>query len=138
MSERLMRCDGEAAHPLRLLIVDDDDLLVEFFVDALADQPVHIVGPGRTVSAALHLATHEAIDVGLLDVNVGGALVTPVADKLLERNIPFLFVTGYGALSDARFGRILTLKKPFMIGDLLGGIAALMPARRRDRRLRVA
>ena len=61
-----------------------------------------------------------------------------LADKLLDRNVPFLFVTGYGALSDARFGKILTLKKPFMIDDLFGGIAALLPARLRERRLRVA
>ena len=137
MSERLAGLDGEPP-ALRILIVDDDDLLVELFIDALADQAIHIIGPARTLSAALHFATHEPIDVGLLDVNVGGALVTPVADKLLERNVPFLFVTGYGALSDARFGKILTLKKPFMIDDLFGGITALLPARLRERRLRVA
>ena len=137
MSERLAGLDGEPP-ALRILIVDDDDLLVELFIDALADQAIHIIGPARTLSAALHFATHELIDVGLLDVNVGGALVTPVADKLLDRNVPFLFVTGYGALSDARFGKILTLKKPFMIDDLFGGIAALLPARLRERRLRVA
>jgi DNA-binding NtrC family response regulator len=137
MSERLAGLDGEP-QPLRILIVDDDDLLLELFVDALADQAIHIIGPARTLPAALHFATHESIDVGLLDVNVGGELVTPVADKLLERNVPFLFVTGYGALSDARFGKILTLKKPFMIDDLFGGIVALLPARLRERRLRVA
>ncbi len=93
MSERLAGLDGEPP-ALRILIVDDDDLLVELFIDALADQAIHIIGPARTLSAALHFATHELIDVGLLDVNVGGALVTPVADKLLDRNVPFLFVTG--------------------------------------------
>ncbi len=58
--------------------------------------------------------------------------------NLAKRPRPKLFVTGYGALSDARFGKILTLKKPFMIDDLFGGIAALLPARLRERRLRVA
>jgi two-component SAPR family response regulator len=58
-------------------------------------------------------AVHDEIDAGIIDVNLGGEFVYPVADVLVARQIPFLFVTGYGVESiDARFRHVPILKKP--------------------------
>jgi two-component SAPR family response regulator len=129
------RADGAA---VRILVVEDESILSLFLVDVLADGAFHVIGPCATLSTALRLASDEAIDVALLDVNVGGGQVTAVADKLLERRIPFLFVTGSERLSDPRFAKIPILRKPFLADDLFGGIEAVLPARLRAPRLQAS
>jgi two-component SAPR family response regulator len=58
-------------------------------------------------------AVHEDIDAGIIDVNLGGEFVYPVADVLAARKIPFVFITGYGVESiDNRFGYVPIIKKP--------------------------
>ena len=142
MSQSSILRDGAGGRaeggPVRVLIVEDEAILSQFLVDVLADGAYHVIGPSATLSSALQLATDESIDVALLDVNVGGAQVTKVADKLLERRIPFLFVTGMGALPDPRFAKIPILRKPFLADDLFGGIAAVLPARLRVRPLQAS
>jgi hypothetical protein len=56
---------------------------------------------------------HDEIDAGIIDINLGGEFVYPVADVLAARKIPFVFVTGYGVESiDGRFGYVPIVKKP--------------------------
>ena len=58
-------------------------------------------------------AVHDEFDAAILDVNLGGELVYPVADLLAARKMPFVFVTGYGVESiDGRFAHVPVLKKP--------------------------
>jgi hypothetical protein len=58
-------------------------------------------------------AVHDDIDAGIIDVNLGGEFVYPVADVLIARKIPFVFVTGYGVESiEGRFGHVPIVKKP--------------------------
>jgi two-component SAPR family response regulator len=58
-------------------------------------------------------AVHAEIDAGIIDINLGGEFVYPVADVLVARNIPFVFVTGYGVESiEPRFGGVPMIKKP--------------------------
>jgi hypothetical protein len=64
-------------------------------------------------------AVHEDIDAGIIDVNLGGEFVYPVADVLVARDIPFVFVTGYGVESiDSRFAHVPIIKKPVQRADL--------------------
>ena len=63
---------------------------------------------------AISLARHAELDTAILDINVGGSVVFPVADTLRERNIPIIFATGYGAKGlPSRFRDCPTLPKPF-------------------------
>jgi two-component SAPR family response regulator len=72
-----------------------------------------VVGPFSRLSEAMVAAVHEEIDAGIIDVNLGGEFVYPVADVLVARALPFVFVTGYGVESiDARFGFVPIVKKP--------------------------
>ena len=101
-------------------------LLVE---DMLADAGCVVVGPFARVPAALAAARVEAVDVALLDVNVAGEMVFPVAYALEERGIPFLFVTGYGqaALPPSR-PRWRACAKPFQPQHLAECLARTMEA----------
>ena len=69
-------------------------LLIE---DFLEDQLCVVVGPFSSVGGALGPAQHADIGFALLDVNVGGAKIYPVAEVLDARRIPFLFLSGYGS-----------------------------------------
>jgi two-component SAPR family response regulator len=72
-----------------------------------------VIGPFSRLPAAMVAAVHDEIDAGIIDVNLGGELVYPVADVLTARKIPFVFVTGYGVQSiDPRFAYVPIVKKP--------------------------
>ena len=81
---------------LRVLVVEDELLVSLLIEDILADHQCTVVGPFERVSKALEAARVEQIDVAVLDVNLAGEKVYPVAEILEERGIPFLLLTGYG------------------------------------------
>lgn len=80
----------------RVLLVEDETLVSMLVEDILMEFGCIVVGPAARLDAALEAARSEQIDIALLDVNLAGARVFPVADVLAERNIPFIFVSGYG------------------------------------------
>lgn len=80
----------------RVLVVEDEMLVALLVEDMLIDAGCIIIGPFARVSDALAATKAEAVDLALLDVNVAGEKVFPVAKALEERGVPFLFVTGYG------------------------------------------
>jgi PAS domain S-box-containing protein len=111
--------DEKPALPLRLatgnrvLLVEDEILVAMMMRDILTELGFTVVGPYSRVTEAMVAAVHEQIDAGIIDVNLGGEFVYPVADVLAARKIPFVFVTGYGVESiDRRFGYVPIIKKP--------------------------
>ena len=97
----------------RILLVEDEILVAMMMRDILTDLGFSVVGPFSRLSEAMVAAVHEDIDAGIIDVNLGGEFVYPVAEVLLARDIPFIFVTGYGVESiDARFASAPVIKKP--------------------------
>jgi hypothetical protein len=85
----------------------------------LQDLGGEVIGPFASLGRATAVARAEALDVALLDVNVGGQLVTPVADALAERAIPFVFCTGYDTASlPAPHAAALLLMKPCQAQEL--------------------
>ena len=73
-----------------------------------------VVGPAAKMDEALRLASQAPLDAAILDVNVGGVVVVPVADVLQQRGIPIIFATGYGeGMPPSRFAHHPTLSKPF-------------------------
>jgi CheY-like chemotaxis protein len=80
----------------RILIVEDEVILALDFEDAIAELGYEVVGPALSLDHGLRLATSEAIDCALLDVNLGRGLTSqPIADALRARGIRFAFVTAY-------------------------------------------
>jgi CheY-like chemotaxis protein len=99
----------------RVLIVEDESLVAMLLETILEDMGCQPIGPVGTIDEALRIVTSdEALDVALLDVNVAGREVFPVAEALRARDIPFVFSTGYGesGLGDAWRGHP-TVQKPF-------------------------
>jgi CheY-like chemotaxis protein len=97
----------------RVLLVEDEILVAMMMKDILSELGFAIIGPFSRLDEAMVAAVHEDIDAGIIDVNLGGEFVYPVADVLAARRIPFVFITGYGVESiDNRFGYIPIIKKP--------------------------
>ena len=81
----------------RVLIVEDESLVAMLLETILEDMGCVPVGPAATVDEGLRIAGGgEPIDAALLDVNVAGKQVFPVAEALRDRGVPFIFSTGYG------------------------------------------
>ena len=99
--------------PLRILVVEDEMLLAVFVEGCLIQLGHIVVGPASRVANALRLVETETVDFGLLDINIAGEEVYPVARQLKARGVPFIFMSGYGSshLRDEWIGRPL-LGKP--------------------------
>lgn len=97
----------------RVLLVEDEALVAMLLETILEDMGCVPVGPAATVEDGLAMAG-EAIDAALLDVNVAGRQVFPIAEALKARGVPFVFSTGYGegGLPDEWRGHP-TVQKPF-------------------------
>lgn len=98
----------------RVLIVEDELMIRMLLEDMLGDFGCVIAGEAGTIDMALALVRDTAFDVAVLDVNVEGAVITPVAAELAARGVPFVFATGYGArgLPDGYTDRPV-VQKPF-------------------------
>ena len=112
--------DHEASSkPACILIVEDDMMLAMLLEDQLADLGHRTIKAARVATAVRMIAGSAAIDAAILDVNVAGDLVYPVAEALRARGIPFAFATGYGnAGLKAEFRDSPTLSKPYAAGEL--------------------
>ena len=84
--------------------------------DMLVDLGCVVVDVAGTVSRGLAIAGNEALELdgAILDVNLGGEKVYPIAEKLVARRVPFIFSTGYGTAGiSTDYARVPTLAKPF-------------------------
>ena len=84
----------------RVLVVEDEALIGMLLEDELLRAGAEVVGPACSVKEALELINQMAADGGLsaavLDINLEGETVSPVADRLAALSVPFVFATGYG------------------------------------------
>lgn len=114
---------AKAAPGLCILLVEDEMMVAMMFEDALTDLGYSVIKAAR-VAKAVQLAAAEVIDGAILDLNVAGEAVYPVADVLQDRGIPFIFATGYG---DQRLRSDYlgwpTLAKPFHLANLARVVA---------------
>ena len=99
----------------RVLVVEDESLVAMLLEAILEDMGCTPVGPVASVEEGLAMARDEdSLDAALLDVNVAGQQVFPIAEALKARGVPFVFSTGYGegGLTEAWRGHP-TVQKPF-------------------------
>jgi DNA-binding response OmpR family regulator len=119
---------------MRVLVVEDEPSVSMLVEDELCDAGAEVVGPVPTVDHALRLIDAAAADGGIsaavLDIDLNGMKVAPVADKLAALGVPFLFATGYGEGHDTGgHGAAPTLRKPFAPERLIAAVEALALAR---------
>lgn len=109
----------------RILVVEDELMVAMGLEMVLADAGYVVIGPVGRVEQALKAATADEFDFALLDVNVRGEEIYPVADILEKRGIPFAFLTGYGRDSLPRDQvKARVLSKPFNASELLAAVDA--------------
>jgi DNA-binding response OmpR family regulator len=117
----------------RILLVEDEALIALYTEETLTDAGYEVVGPADRLETALKLAADEALDAAVLDVNLDGVAVWPVATLLQERGIPFLFLSGFGGglSAPANCSDVPCVSKPFkddVLLDTLAGVCGSMCA----------
>ena len=104
---------------LRVLVVEDEMMVSMLIEDMLSELGCQVVGPASRLDEAMALVEDGQLDCAVLDVNLGGQPIFPLADMLRQKGLPFAFATGYGdaGVRDVDRGTPV-LQKPFREGDL--------------------
>jgi CheY-like chemotaxis protein len=112
----------------RVLVVEDEMLVLIMIEDMLADLGCESVTAAATVNQALAAIDAQIFDVVMLDMNLNGGNSYAVAEALATRGIPFVFSTGYSGhdMRDGYRDRPM-LKKPFMDRELVEILTRLLP-----------
>ncbi len=102
-----------------VFLVEDEAMIRMMVVDMLEELGFNVVAETGEINEAVKLAGTTDFDVAILDVNVNGKVISPVADVLKARNRPFIFATGYGTQGVPEDYRDRpALQKPFQIESL--------------------
>jgi DNA-binding response OmpR family regulator len=112
-----------------IFVAEDDYLLAIVMEEILGDAGATVVGPAPNIAKAMSvIGQSRRIDAALLDVNLGGELVYPVADLLRERQVPIILTTGYDSTSlDPAYTEISICEKPFEPQELVEKLVQLIP-----------
>ena len=95
----------------------------------LSDAGAVVIGPAYELEEALALLD-QPIDAAVLDANLNGHSVSPVAEALLKRGVPFVFATGYGETGGAPGGFVApVIRKPYDVHQVAVAVAELLKAR---------
>lgn len=101
------------------LVVEDETLIRMMLADMIEELGHRVAAEAGTIDEAMSLARTSKFDAAILDVNLDGSQITPVADILAARRIPFLFASGYGSGGiPESFADRPALRKPFQIAQL--------------------
>jgi DNA-binding response OmpR family regulator len=111
------------ARGLRVFVVEDESMIRMMVTDMLEELRHRPVAEAGDVGEAAKLAQSADFDLAILDVNLKGKLITPVAELIKARVLPIIFATGYD-LEDVpeQFRDIPALAKPFQLKDLATAI----------------
>jgi DNA-binding response OmpR family regulator len=109
--------------PATILVVEDEALIAMDIQSLLEEAGYQVMGPVSTIGKAVALLKTGMPDLALLDVNLGGTDVFPLADELALREVKFIFLSGHSSrrLPDAHLGRPL-ISKPFLPATVLEAI----------------
>ena len=126
--------DAGRAHLGTVLVVEDEFLIGMDLVMTLTGAGYEVLGPaGRAVDALALLKDHEP-DAAILDVNLGDHRVTPVAQELASRNIPYVLASAYSGLdirNEPLFANTVNLGKPTRPEPLLSAVSRMIMERRK-------
>lgn len=124
-----MTMTDSSAAARRVLVVEDEVLIGMLLEDMLGDLGFEVFATASSIDQARELARTAPVDLAILDVNLNGVEVFPVAEILAGRGIPFMFATGYGEHGlPSAFQDRPTLQKPFQQEMLERQVTTLFPA----------
>ena len=121
----------DEARPLprkRVLLAEDEYFIADDVLGELNEHGMEMAGPCPTVRDALaRLEQDRAIDAAIVDINLRGELAFPVAEALVARGLPFLFMTGYDrGIIPGQYGAVIRCEKPIMRGVLARALLRLL------------
>lgn len=117
---------GSSDAAIRVLVVEDEFTLATELCSILKKHGISIIGPVGNVDAALAAITSD-LEVALLDINLHGKPVFPVADRLMQLDIPFAFTSGYDAsVIPSAYRAAPRLEKPIEAAALTDVISELL------------
>ena len=111
-----MATERPATQAKRILVVEDE-LMIRMLLEDMLGELGYAVAAEARIDEALEATKNADFDLAILDANLNGQPVSPVADALVARGTPFLFATGYGELPEPYCDRPM-LKKPFQMDGL--------------------
>jgi DNA-binding response OmpR family regulator len=115
---------------LRVFVVEDEPMIRMLVMDMLGELGCHVAAEAGDVEKAAKLAQSAEFDLALLDVNLKGKLITPVAELIRARELPIIFATGYGSEGlPEEFRDFPALQKPFQLEALAAMIDEVMHPR---------
>lgn len=110
-----------------VLLVEDEVMIRMMVADMLEELGYVIAGEAGDIDDAVRLVQTADFDIAILDVNVNGKVVTPVAEAVQLRGLPFVFATGYGAQGlPEKFRDRPTIQKPFQVETLARTIESVL------------
>src|SRR5690606_6133898 len=89
----LSMSDAVNLEGLKVLVVEDEMMVSMLIEDMLGDLGCEVIGPASRLEEAIALANETELDCAVLDVNLGGQPIFPLADLLREKGAPFAFAT---------------------------------------------
>lgn len=135
--------ENGSARRARVLVVEDSSIVALELALLLGDQGIEVVGPfGRLSLVQEALAVTgivEDLDAALLDINLDGACIYPLAEFLIRNDVPVLFLTGYNdAGIDERYRQVPRVTKPYSERDLLFQLESVVGRRIRAAQTEIA
>ena len=113
----------------RLLVVEDEYLIRMLLEDMLVDLGYDVAAAVGSIAEASEFAASGDFNAAILDVNLDGQQIYPVAEILAKRGLPFVFVTGYGERSlPEPYRDRPALQKPFQAEQLKAMLDGLLSA----------
>jgi len=109
--------------PASILIVEDEALIGASLMSSLQKRGYSCVLVG-SVPEAIHQIKHQPFDAAILDVNLRGVLIYPVAELLSSIGIPFIFTTGYPVVSF--FQERPSVRKPYLAREVIRKLAGVL------------
>jgi CheY-like chemotaxis protein len=110
-----------ATRPLggSVFLVEDEVMIRMMVADMLEELGYSVAAEAGEINEAIRLAQSAQFDLAILDVNVNGKVISPVAELIDSRNIPFIFATGYGSSGlPEEYRDRPALQKPFQVETL--------------------
>jgi DNA-binding response OmpR family regulator len=102
-----------------VFLVEDEAMIRMMVADMLEELGYRVSAECGEIGEAMKLAQHAEFDIAILDVNVNGKVISPVAELVRVRNRPFIFATGYGSSGlPEEYRDRPTLQKPFQLETL--------------------
>ena len=110
-----------------VFLVEDEVMIRMMVADMLEELGYRVAAEAGDINDAMRLAQSTEFDLAILDVNVNGKVISPVADVIMAKGCPFIFATGYGSSGlPEQYRDRPALQKPFQLDALSRTIEAAL------------